>query len=69
MRLFVTLALPRPGSVEVLRSPPAHYVHSKLMAWLALDRALRIAEREVHRSSIKQQQRWELGSAADLWPT
>lgn len=27
-----------------LRGPPKHYVHSKLMGWLALDRAIRIAE-------------------------
>jgi GH15 family glucan-1,4-alpha-glucosidase len=27
-----------------MRGPPRHYVHSKLMAWLALDRALRLAE-------------------------
>jgi GH15 family glucan-1,4-alpha-glucosidase len=28
------------------RTEPSHHVHSKLMAWLALDRATRIAERE-----------------------
>ena len=28
-----------------IRDDPAHHVHSKLMAWLALDRALRIADR------------------------
>lgn len=33
---------PDAGIWEV-RGPPAQYVHSKLMAWLALDRALRIA--------------------------
>ena len=27
-----------------MREEPRHYVHSKLMAWLALDRALRLAE-------------------------
>lgn len=27
------------------RDTPRHYVHSKLMAWLALDRAIRIAEK------------------------
>lgn len=36
---------PDAGLWEV-RGEPAHYVHSKLMAWLALDRALRIAERQ-----------------------
>jgi GH15 family glucan-1,4-alpha-glucosidase len=35
---------PDAGIWEV-RGPPGHYVHSKLMAWLALDRALRLAER------------------------
>jgi GH15 family glucan-1,4-alpha-glucosidase len=38
---------PDAGIWEV-RGPAAHHVHSKLMAWLALDRALRIAE---HRGS------------------
>lgn len=28
-----------------IRGDPAHYVHSKLMAWVCLDRALRIAEK------------------------
>jgi GH15 family glucan-1,4-alpha-glucosidase len=35
---------PDAGIWEV-RGPAAHHVHSKLMAWLALDRALRIADR------------------------
>jgi GH15 family glucan-1,4-alpha-glucosidase len=35
---------PDAGIWEV-RGPGAHHVHSKLMAWLALDRAIRIAER------------------------
>lgn len=34
---------PDAGIWEV-RGRPAHYVHSKLMAWLTLDRAIRIAE-------------------------
>ena len=34
---------PDAGIWEV-RGDPAHYVHSKLMAWLALDRAVRLAE-------------------------
>lgn len=33
-----------------------HQVHSKLMGWLALDRALRIAE--THRLSARQRRRW-----------
>jgi GH15 family glucan-1,4-alpha-glucosidase len=39
------------------RSTPDHHVHSKLMAWLALDRAIRIAiaRRDRHR---RRQQRW-----------
>jgi GH15 family glucan-1,4-alpha-glucosidase len=35
---------PDAGIWEV-RGDPVHYVHSKLMAWLCLDRALRIAEK------------------------
>lgn len=27
-----------------MRTPPAHYVHSKLMCWVALDRSIRMAE-------------------------
>ncbi len=38
------------------RGPPAHHVHSKLMAWLALDRALRISE--TRGSSSRRQRRW-----------
>jgi GH15 family glucan-1,4-alpha-glucosidase len=39
------------------RAEPAHHVHSKLMAWLALDRALRIADRRGDRRR-RRQQRW-----------
>jgi len=39
-----------------VRGDEAHHVHSKLMAWLALDRALRIAERR--RTSAKRVRRW-----------
>jgi GH15 family glucan-1,4-alpha-glucosidase len=39
-----------------IRGPAAHHVHSKLMAWLALDRALRIADH--HRTSPRRAQRW-----------
>ncbi|MEV4658723.1 glycoside hydrolase family 15 protein [Micromonospora sp. NPDC049301] len=35
---------------------PAQHVHSKLMGWLALDRALRIAD--THRLSDRQRRRW-----------
>ena len=40
-----------------IRGDPAHHVHSKLMAWLALDRALRIARD--HRISARRRRRWE----------
>jgi GH15 family glucan-1,4-alpha-glucosidase len=39
------------------RATPAHHVHSKLMAWLALDRALRIAATRGDRRR-RRQQRW-----------
>jgi GH15 family glucan-1,4-alpha-glucosidase len=38
------------------RGEGRHYVHSKLMAWLALDRALRIAE--THGARDRQRARW-----------
>jgi Glycosyl hydrolases family 15/Trehalase-like, N-terminal len=38
------------------RETPQHHVHSKLMAWLALDRALRIAE--THRAPTRDRMRW-----------
>lgn len=40
-----------------IRGDAAHHVHSKLMGWLALDRALRIAE--THRLSARQRRRWQ----------
>jgi GH15 family glucan-1,4-alpha-glucosidase len=39
-----------------IRGDPQHHVHSKLMAWLALDRALRIAD--THRLSKRRRRRW-----------
>jgi GH15 family glucan-1,4-alpha-glucosidase len=39
-----------------LRAPAAHHVHSKMMGWLALDRAMRIAE--THRVSGRRLRRW-----------
>jgi GH15 family glucan-1,4-alpha-glucosidase len=39
-----------------IRGEPTHYVHSKLMAWLALDRALRIAG--THRAPAPRRARW-----------
>ncbi|MGH9035230.1 MAG: glycoside hydrolase family 15 protein [Acidimicrobiia bacterium] len=49
-------AEPDAGIWEI-RGDAAHHVHSKLMAWLALDRALRIAEH--HRTSPRRRARWE----------
>ena len=46
---------PDAGIWEV-RGDPAHYVHSKLMAWLALDRALRMAD--THRTPARRRARW-----------
>jgi GH15 family glucan-1,4-alpha-glucosidase len=46
---------PDAGIWEV-RGDPAHYVHSKLMAWLALDRALRMAN--THRTPARRRARW-----------
>ena len=46
---------PDAGIWEV-RGNPAHHVHSKLMAWLALDRALRIARD--HPTSARRRRRW-----------
>jgi GH15 family glucan-1,4-alpha-glucosidase len=45
------------------RTEPAHYVHSKLMAWLALDRAIRISgvRGDRHR---RRQQRWAVARHA-----
>ncbi|MGQ0434334.1 MAG: glycoside hydrolase family 15 protein [Microthrixaceae bacterium] len=39
-----------------IRADAAHHVHSKVMAWLALDRALRIADG--HRTSARRRRRW-----------
>ena len=39
-----------------IRGDEAHHVHSKLMAWLALDRAIRIAE--THRTAARHVARW-----------
>jgi GH15 family glucan-1,4-alpha-glucosidase len=45
-----------------LRADAAHHVHSKLMAWLALDRALRIAAH--HHVSAARRRRWEAAREA-----
>ncbi len=45
------------------RATPAHHVHSKLMAWLALDRAMRIAAARGDRRS-RRQRRWSVARDA-----
>jgi GH15 family glucan-1,4-alpha-glucosidase len=40
-----------------IRGDGAHHVHSKLMAWLALDRVLRMAA--THRTGARQLRRWQ----------
>ncbi len=45
------------------RAEPAHHVHSKLMAWLALDRAIRIAIERGDRLA-RRRQRWSNGRDA-----
>lgn len=45
-----------------LRDDAAQHVHSKLMAWLALDRALRIGAS--HRLAPRQRQRWQEARSA-----
>ncbi|MFD1211041.1 glycoside hydrolase family 15 protein [Arthrobacter sp. GCM10027362] len=45
-----------------IRGDAAHHVHSKLMGWLALDRALRIGES--HRLGDRQRRRWQSARAA-----
>jgi GH15 family glucan-1,4-alpha-glucosidase len=52
---------PDAGIWEV-RSDTVHHVHSKLMAWLALDRALSIAAH--HRMSARRTRRWRAERAA-----
>jgi GH15 family glucan-1,4-alpha-glucosidase len=51
------------------RAAPAHHVHSKLMAWLALDRAIRIATARRDRRG-RREQRWARardGLAEDIY--
>jgi GH15 family glucan-1,4-alpha-glucosidase len=51
---------PDAGIWEV-RADTTHHVHSKLMAWLALDRALRIAEH--HHTRTRRTRRWTAARA------
>lgn len=53
--------VPDAGIWEV-RGEPRHHVHSKLMAWLGLDRALRIAA--TRRVSPARRRRWQTERAA-----
>jgi GH15 family glucan-1,4-alpha-glucosidase len=56
-----TWSEPDAGIWEV-RGDPRHYVHSKLMAWLALDRAIRIGRS--HRVRPQRYRRWITERAA-----
>lgn len=60
-RVAQTWIDPDAGIWEV-RTDEAHHVHSKLMAWLALDRALRISQ--THRMPHRQQRRWQAAREA-----
>jgi GH15 family glucan-1,4-alpha-glucosidase len=61
MRSFTDLVArrwPEPDAgIWEIRADAAHHVHSKIMGWLALDRALRIARN--HRISTRRRRRWE----------
>jgi GH15 family glucan-1,4-alpha-glucosidase len=50
-----------------MRNPPEHYLHSRLMCWVAIDRALRLAEK---RSLPAPFERWDRERQAihdDIW--
>ncbi|MFP5310824.1 MAG: glycoside hydrolase family 15 protein [Actinomycetes bacterium] len=55
-RVAASWSAPDAGIWEI-RDDAAHHVHSKLMAWLALDRALRIAA--THHLGHRQRRRWQ----------
>ena len=61
MRGFVDLVADRwqepDAGIWEIRGDSAHHVHSKLMGWLAIDRALRIAD--THRLRARQRRRWQ----------
>jgi GH15 family glucan-1,4-alpha-glucosidase len=61
MRGFADLVADRwrepDAGIWEIRDDAAHHVHSKLMGWLALDRALRIAD--THRLPARQRRRWQ----------
>lgn len=52
----------RDAGIWEVRGDQAHYVHSKLMAWLALDRALRLSS--AHRTRRSRVERWRRERAA-----
>lgn len=55
---FVARRWQEPGAgIWEIRGDAAHHVHSKLMGWLALDRALRIGES--HHLGHRQRERWQ----------
>ncbi|HEY9478325.1 MAG TPA: glycoside hydrolase family 15 protein [Microbacteriaceae bacterium] len=66
MRAFADLVARRwsepDAGIWEIRADAAHHVHSKVMGWLALDRALCIAR--THRSSTRQRSRWTLARDA-----
>ena len=61
MRGFADLVASRwrdpDAGIWEIRDDVAHHVHSKLMGWLALDRALRIGQ--THRLSARKRRRWQ----------
>lgn len=66
MRGFTDLVArrwPEPDAgIWEIRADAAHHVHSKIMGWLALDRALRIAES--HHISARRRRRWVTARSA-----
>ncbi|BCB75801.1 hypothetical protein Pflav_022110 [Phytohabitans flavus] len=66
MRAFADLVAQRwsepDAGIWEIRGGPAQLVHSKLMAWLALDRALQIAD--THRVRPAQRTRWTVARDA-----
>jgi GH15 family glucan-1,4-alpha-glucosidase len=65
----VTLTWPEPDAgIWEMRAAPAHHVHSKLMGWLALDRAVRIgtARRDRRRGRLHRWARARDALAEDI---
>jgi GH15 family glucan-1,4-alpha-glucosidase len=48
---------PDEGIWEV-RGPPQHFTHSKALAWVAFDRAVRLAERDANGAGARAVERW-----------